>query len=49
MTENYVETLGKKLLMDINPVYRVLTKNNSFDPKWPETHFSPWSTWFDPY
>jgi len=49
MTENYVETLGKKLLMDINPVNRVLTKNNSFDPKWPETHFSPWSTWFDPY
>jgi len=26
-----------------------MTENNSFDPKWPETHFLPWSTWFDPY
>jgi len=25
--------------MGINPVDRVLTKNNNFDPKWPETHF----------
>jgi hypothetical protein len=41
MTENYVETLEKKLLTGINPVNWVLTKNNSFDPKWPETHFLP--------
>jgi hypothetical protein len=27
--------------MGINPVDRVLTKNNSFDPKWPEIHFYP--------
>ena len=26
-----------------------MTENNSFDPKWPETHFLPRSTWFDPY
>jgi hypothetical protein len=26
-----------------------MTENNSFDPKWPETYFLPWSTWFDPY
>jgi len=26
-----------------------MTENNSFDPKWPETHFLPWSTWFDLY
>jgi hypothetical protein len=25
--------------MGINLVDRVLTKNNTFDPKWPETHF----------
>ena len=25
--------------MGINPVDRVLTKNNNFDAKWPETHF----------
>jgi hypothetical protein len=24
-------------------------KNNRFDLKRPETHFLPWSTWFDPY
>jgi len=35
--------------MGINPVDRVLTKNNSFDPKWLETHFLSWSTWLDPY
>jgi hypothetical protein len=34
--------------MDINPVDWVLTKNNSFDPKWLETHFLSRSTWFDP-
>ena len=59
MTENYVEILEKKLLMGINPVNRVLTRidsmdlvlteNDGFDPKRPETHFLPWSTWFDPY
>jgi hypothetical protein len=26
-----------------------LTKNDSFDPKRPETHFFFWLTWFDPY
>jgi len=26
-----------------------MTGNNSFDPKWPETHFLPRSTWLDPY
>jgi hypothetical protein len=35
--------------MGINPVDRVLTKNNSFDSKWPETHFLSRSTWLDPY
>jgi len=49
MTENYVETLKTKLLMGINPVDSVLIENDGFDPKRPETHFLPWSTWFDPY
>jgi len=35
--------------MGINSVDRVLIKNNSFDPKWPETHFLSRSTWLDPY
>jgi hypothetical protein len=35
--------------MDINPVDWVLTKNNSFDPKWHETHFLSQSTWLNPY
>jgi hypothetical protein len=35
--------------MGINPMDRVLTKNNSFDPKWPKTHFLSRSTWLDPY
>jgi len=26
-----------------------MTENNSFDPKWPGTHFLPRSTWLDPY
>jgi hypothetical protein len=39
----------KKLLMGINPVDSVLIENDGFDPKRPETHFLPWSTWFDPY
>ena len=33
--------------MGIKPVDRVLTKNNSFDPKWPETYFLSRSTWLD--
>ena len=40
---------GLKLLMGINPVDRVLTKNNSFHPKWPETYFLSRSTWLDSY
>ena len=39
----------KKHLMGIDPVNRVLVENDGFDPKQPETHFLPWSTWFDPY
>ena len=35
--------------MGIDPVNRVLVENDCFDPKQPETHFLPWSTWFDPY
>jgi hypothetical protein len=26
-----------------------MTENNSFDPKWPGTHFLPRSTWLDSY
>jgi hypothetical protein len=33
----------------IGPVNLVLVENDSFDPKRHETHFLPWSTWFDPY
>jgi hypothetical protein len=33
----------------IDPVNLVLVENDSFDPKRHETHFLPWSTWFDPY
>jgi len=36
-------------LTRIDRVHSVLTKNDGFDPKWPETHFLSWSTWFDPY
>jgi hypothetical protein len=35
--------------MGINLVDWVSTKNNSFDPKWPETHFLSRSTWLNPY
>jgi len=35
--------------MGIIPIDRVLTTNNSFDPKWPETQFLSQSTWLDPY
>ena len=35
--------------MGINPVDWVLTKNNSFDPKWPEIHFLSRSAWLDQY
>jgi len=40
---------GRHGLTRIDPVNSVLVKNDSFDPKRPETHFLPWSTWFDPY
>jgi len=36
-------------LTRIDLVNSVLVKNDGFDPKRPETHFLPWSTWFDPY
>jgi len=40
---------GRHGLTRIDPVNSVLVKNDGFDPKRPETHFLPWSTWFDPY
>ena len=40
---------GRHGLTRIDLVDSVLVKNNSLDPKRPETHFLPWSTWFDPY
>jgi hypothetical protein len=40
---------GRHDLTRIDPVNSVLVKNDGFDPKRPETHFLPWSTWFDPY
>jgi hypothetical protein len=40
---------GRHGLTRIDPVNSVLVKNNGFDPKRPETHFLPWSPWFDPY
>jgi len=40
---------GRHGLTRIDLVNSVLVKNNGFDPKRPETHFLPWSTWFDPY
>jgi len=39
MTENYVETLKKSLLMGINSVGLILTENDGFDPKRPENSF----------
>jgi hypothetical protein len=36
-------------LTRIDQVDLVLVENDGFDPKRPETHFLPWSTWFDPY
>jgi len=33
----------------IDSVDSILTEYDGFDPKRPETHFLPWSTWFDPY
>ena len=36
-------------LTRIDSVDSVLTENDGFDPKRLETHFLPWSTWFDPY
>jgi hypothetical protein len=40
---------GRYGLTRIDSVDSVLTENDGFDPKRPETHFLPWSTWFDPY
>jgi len=40
---------GQHGLTRIDRVHSVLTKNDGFDPKWPETHFLSQSTWFDPY
>jgi len=40
---------GRHGLTRIDPVNSVLVENDGFDPKRPETHFLPWSTWFDPY
>jgi len=40
---------GRHGLNRIDPVNLVLVENDSFDPKRHETHFLPWSTWFDPY
>jgi hypothetical protein len=40
---------GRHGLTRIDPVDSVLVENDGFDPKQPETHYLPWSTWFDPY
>ena len=40
---------GRHGLTRIDSVNSVLVKNDGFDPKRPETHFLPWSTWFDLY
>jgi len=40
---------GRYGLTLIDSVDSVLTENDGFDPKRPETHFLSWSTWFDPY
>ena len=40
---------GRHGLTRIDSMDSVLTENDGFDPKQPETHFLPWSTWFDPY
>ncbi|KAJ6883706.1 hypothetical protein NC652_030829 [Populus alba x Populus x berolinensis] len=39
---------GRHGLTRIDLVNSVLVENDGFDPKQPETHFLPWSTWFDP-
>jgi hypothetical protein len=39
---------GRHGLTRIDPVDSVLVGNDGFDPKQLETHFLPWSTWFDP-
>jgi len=44
MTENLFFILTR-----IDSVILVLTENDSFDLKRLETHFYPWSTWFDLY
>jgi len=40
---------GRHGLTRIDPVNSILAENDGYDPKRPETHFLPWSTWFDPY
>jgi hypothetical protein len=35
---------GQHGLTCIDPVDSILTENNGFDPKQPETQFLPWST-----
>jgi len=40
---------GRHGLTRIDLVNSVLVENDGFDPKRHETHFLPWSTWFDPY
>ena len=52
LTQNDMKLIfypGRHGLTRIDPVNSVLVKNDGFDPKRPETHFLPWSTWFDPY
>jgi hypothetical protein len=38
---------GQHGLTRIDRVHSVLTKNDGFEPKGPETHFYSRSTWFD--
>jgi hypothetical protein len=40
---------GRHGLTRIDPVDSVLVENDGFHPKRHETHFLPWSTWFDSY
>jgi len=52
LTQNGMKLIffsGWHCLTRIDSMDSVLTENDGFDPKQPETHFLPWSTWFDPY
>ena len=52
LTQNGMKLIfypGRHGLTRIDLVDSVLVKNDGFDPKRLETHFLPWSTWFDPY